>query len=167
MRLKKTPEHILSSALVLSFVCKCSCSHKTETNGSPKSKDMAMSLALRRQKWRAFLAPVSSFHLLHPVEVKMDGPLALESHIRPLCWHIVSSFCPSLALKRSACQKLFSNQWQPFLNILFLHGSPVFKPPSKKLGKSLLFDCCIDATLSTCFKHFPVVLKLYQVFKLY
>lgn len=45
MRLKKAPEHILFSALVLSFVCKCSCSHETETNGLPKAKDMAMSLA--------------------------------------------------------------------------------------------------------------------------
>lgn len=163
----------MSSALVLSFVCKCSCSHETETNGSPKAKDMAMSLALRRQKWRAFLAPVSSFHLLHPVEVKMDGPLALENHIRPLCWHIVSSFCPSLALKRSACQKLFSNQWQPLLNILFfLHRSPVLSP-STKLGKSLLIWLLYRwNSLSMCFKHFPVVLKLhlfkfFKAFELY
>lgn len=35
--------------------------------------------------WRAILAPVSSFHLLHPVEVKMDGPLASKHHIQPLC----------------------------------------------------------------------------------
>ena len=90
----------MSSALILPFVCVClyPWSDETETDHWPRAEDMAVSLARVRQKWRAFLAPVSSFHLLHPVEVKMDGPLAQEHHIQPLCWHIVSSFCPSLAL---------------------------------------------------------------------
>lgn len=88
----------MSTALNLPFVCLYSCSYETVTNRWPRAKDMAMFLACVRQKWRAFVAPVSFFHLLHPVEVKMDGPLAQEHHIQPLCWHIVSPFCPSLAL---------------------------------------------------------------------
>lgn len=113
------------------FVCKYPCSHETETNRWPRAKDMAMSLV--RQKWRAFLAPVSTFHLLHPVEVKMDGPLAPEHHIQPLCWHIVSSFCPSLALWRSVCPKLVSNQWQLFLKILFGTALLCLQTPIKPL----------------------------------
>lgn len=50
MRSEKLIDHMMFSALIVSFVCKYPCSHETETNRWPRAKDMAMSLACVRQK---------------------------------------------------------------------------------------------------------------------